>query len=207
LYTLCYSTSSTSNRNRNNNWVNWVLEGEHLHARVRRPNRDHTTRNIERPFCRSDLTKYQPPRHGHGHSHNIPIIMKSILSLLVVAAGLLGSSTAASEPYPAAALEMRDGYKALTYVACYSSAGSLTYNDDWTYQTQGYCQQQCVSLTGGTTYPILATSNSTQCWCGDAEPPAADKVDDSKCNSICAGYAPDMCTESLIEHLLGTRLT
>lgn len=119
--------------------------------------------------------------------------MKSILSLAIAATALFSTSNAASEPYPEMALQMRDGYKTLTYVACYSSAGSMTLNDTYTYQTQGYCQEQCVSLTGGSVYSVLATSGGDSCYCGNSEPSTDDKVDDSFCDTPCNGYGEDNC--------------
>lgn len=115
--------------------------------------------------------------------------MKSILSTAVVL--LLGTQHVAAE-YPAKALYYR-GLNALTYEGCYSSEGSMSMDSTYLYQTKGWCQGICV----GKNKAVQATSNGNECWCGDEMPPKSAKVDQSKCNSKCAGYGTEMCTLSL----------
>jgi len=113
--------------------------------------------------------------------------MKSIYSLATVV--LLGASNvAARAEYPAAALVYRQ-YKTLVYEGCYSSSSGLSKNSTYTFNTKGYCQQQCVPMG----MAVQATSNGDECWCGDSMPPASAKVDDSKCTTTCTGYGPEIC--------------
>lgn len=119
--------------------------------------------------------------------------MKSISPFTFFAAALLlGASHAAAEPEPepvAATLEARVQLNALTYEGCYSSSGDLSFNSSYTYQTKSWCQGLCVPAN----YPVQATTNSTDCWCGDQVPPSSSKVADSYCNQFCAGYKQEMC--------------
>jgi len=113
--------------------------------------------------------------------------MKSILSLAAVV--LLGiTNAAARSEYPAAALVYRQ-WKPLVYEGCYNSHGSLSQNSTYLFNTMGYCQQQCAPLGKA----VEATSNGNECWCGDEVPPSSAKVDDSKCDTVCAGYGPEFC--------------
>eukprot|EP00300_Choanocystis_sp_HF-7_P037076 c53068_g1_i1.p1 GENE.c53068_g1_i1~~c53068_g1_i1.p1 ORF type:complete len:295 (+),score=13.41 c53068_g1_i1:513-1397(+) len=118
----------------------------------------------------------------------------SILSLLAGVATLLASTNAASEPYPAMAeMLRRDGLNALVLQGCYSSVGDMVKSNVSIYNTEGSCQTHCVSTTGGTRYPVLATQGQT-CYCGEAMPASSTKTDNSSCSTICPGYgAPDMC--------------
>jgi cell wall integrity and stress response component len=126
--------------------------------------------------------------------------MKSIFSFtFIAAAALLGASHAAAEPIPApATLEQRQ-YNTLTYEGCYSSSSGLSYNTSYQFNTKGYCQTQCVP--GG--YNVQATTNKTDCWCGNSVPPSSSKVDDSYCNDGCAGYGTEMCMFTLMLKMAG----
>ncbi|KAB8293473.1 hypothetical protein EYC80_007783 [Monilinia laxa] len=111
--------------------------------------------------------------------------MKSISTLTIIAAtALFGNAIAAPAPEPSTV-----AYKALTYKGCFSSGDGLTKNSTYTYNSKGYCQTQCVPID----YAVQATYNSDECWCGDDLPPADDLVDDSKCDSPCAGINTEMC--------------
>lgn len=111
--------------------------------------------------------------------------MKSISTLaFIAAAALVGNAIAAPSPD----LIPRQ-YKTLTYKGCFSSGDGLTKNSSYTYNSKGYCQTQCVPAD----YAVQATYNSNECWCGDDLPPADDLVDDSKCDSPCAGIDTEMC--------------
>ncbi|KAI9643195.1 WSC domain [Ciborinia camelliae] len=111
--------------------------------------------------------------------------MKSISTIAIIAAAALFSNAiAAPSPEPSTI-----AYKTLTYKGCFSSGDGLTKNSTYTYNSKGYCQTQCVPID----YAVQATYNSDECWCGDDLPPAADLVDDSYCNSPCAGIDTEMC--------------
>jgi len=66
----------------------------------------------------------------------------------------------------------------------------MTKNSTYTYNTSGYCQQQCVGMG----LSVQGLSNSDECWCGDEMPPQVSKqADNSSCDDPCAGYPSDMC--------------
>ncbi|KAI7093112.1 hypothetical protein KC316_g21770 [Hortaea werneckii] len=88
---------------------------------------------------------------------------------------------------PAAALEKR--LSTMTYEGCYSSSGGLTDQGSYTYQTSGYCQQQCAPDN----FAVLGLSGGSNCWCGDALPQSSSKVSDSKCSTPCNGFGEDNC--------------
>ncbi|KAK5159541.1 WSC domain [Recurvomyces mirabilis] len=86
-------------------------------------------------------------------------------------------------------LRPRAGMSAMTYAGCFSSSSGLTDQGSYQYQTPGYCQPICV----GANHAVLGLSGGSDCWCGDALPPASAKVDDSKCNTPCNGYGQQNC--------------
>ncbi|KAI7210720.1 hypothetical protein KC333_g8093 [Hortaea werneckii] len=88
---------------------------------------------------------------------------------------------------PAAALEKR--LSAMTYEGCYSSSAGLTDQGSYTYQTSGYCQEQCAPKN----FAVLGLSEGSNCWCGDALPQSSSKVSDSKCSTPCNGFGEDNC--------------
>ncbi|KAK9374994.1 uncharacterized protein V1513DRAFT_57229 [Lipomyces chichibuensis] len=75
----------------------------------------------------------------------------------------------------------------LTPVGCYSSSGSLVFNETFNYQTQSYCQGLCTPMGDS----VLGLTNGGDCWCGNAIP--SGKVDSSYCNVPCNGYGLDDC--------------
>ncbi|KAK9317299.1 hypothetical protein V1522DRAFT_402885 [Lipomyces starkeyi] len=75
----------------------------------------------------------------------------------------------------------------LTAVGCYSSSGSLVFNDTYKYQTQNWCQGLCAPMGDS----VLGLTNGGDCWCGNAIP--SGKVDSSFCNVGCNGYGQDDC--------------
>ena len=79
--------------------------------------------------------------------------------------------------------------KALVYEGCFSSSGDMTDLGSYTYQTPGYCQQQCVNQNK----PVMGTTMGSNCWCGDLLPVSSSKVSDSECSSKCNGYPQDTC--------------
>ncbi|EMF11170.1 WSC-domain-containing protein [Sphaerulina musiva SO2202] len=77
----------------------------------------------------------------------------------------------------------------VSHQGCYGSAGSLTSQGTYIYQSTGYCAVKCKNNGKA----VMATTNGTECYCGDALPAASDKVEDSKCNTPCVGYPMDTC--------------
>ncbi|KAK9387229.1 hypothetical protein V1515DRAFT_602228 [Lipomyces mesembrius] len=80
-----------------------------------------------------------------------------------------------------------DAAAVLTSVGCYSSSGSLVFNDTYSFQTQSWCQGRCAPMGDS----VLGLTNGGDCWCGNAIP--SGKVDSSYCNVGCNGYGQDDC--------------
>lgn len=83
----------------------------------------------------------------------------------------------------------QSGPGAIETLDCYSSAGSLESLGEFTFQTSGYCQEQCF---GQNNY-VMATTDGSTCYCGDDLPPSSAKVDSSKCTEPCNGYDQEYC--------------
>lgn len=77
----------------------------------------------------------------------------------------------------------------VSHQGCYGSAGSLTSVGTYIYQSTGYCAVKCKNNGKA----VMATTNGTECYCGDVLPAASDKVEDSKCTTPCVGYPMDTC--------------
>ncbi len=107
----------------------------------------------------------------------------------VVAAAWLGASPAAAEPIPAPATLAGRQFNTLTYEGCYSSSSGLSFNSSYTFNSKGYCQKECVPAG----FSVQATTNKTDCWCGNDLPPPSSRVDDSFCNAGCGGIDTEMC--------------
>lgn len=79
-------------------------------------------------------------------------------------------------------------YNASTHVDCYSSLPSdFIDNGTWTYQSSGYCQEQCVPLG----YSVMAMTKGNDCWCGNELPANSTKTD--TCTETCVGWQGDAC--------------
>lgn len=116
---------------------------------------------------------------------------------------LLSTVTGATHLHPArGVVGARAGpqLNAMTQEGCYSSSAPMTDQGPWTYQTSGYCQPICV----GQNKPVMATTNGSNCWCGDQLPALDTKVDSSQCNTPCNGYDQEMCTYAN-SHQVSTR--
>ncbi|KAL4892593.1 WSC domain-containing protein [Aspergillus ambiguus] len=72
---------------------------------------------------------------------------------------------------------------------CYSNASPLTSAGTYTFQSDGYCQKQCLKDN----YKVFALHNANECFCGNKLPAESDKTDDSDCNTSCAGWPDTMC--------------
>lgn len=115
-------------------------------------------------YALAALSFYAAVTEGHAHDHN----------LLARAQGTLQARVALS---------------AMTYQGCYSSSAGLTDQGSYQYQTTGWCQPICVKQNNS----VLGLSGGSNCWCGDAIPPASSKVSDSQCNSPCNGFGQQNC--------------
>jgi len=88
----------------------------------------------------------------------------------------------------AAAAALVAGFQG-SYAGCYSDVtGALTLNQTYIYNTNGYCYNVC--STGG--YATYATSEGSQCWCGNGIPDQSKNSSSSNCNVQCLAWT-DMC--------------
>lgn len=78
---------------------------------------------------------------------------------------------------------------AMEFKGCYSSTAGMTDKGKYTFQSSGYCQQQC-QKDGSKVFALWKGSN---CLCGDKLPPESDKVSKDKCDVTCDGWPQDMC--------------
>lgn len=115
--------------------------------------------------------------------------MKSMLTFSITLAAMLAGPCAAMNLIPESLVVARDDTTAYTYEGCFSSAGNLKLNGTNTWQSKQTCHDICVPLGAS----VEATANKNECWCGNALPATADKVDDSQCNANCTGYPQEMC--------------
>ena len=86
--------------------------------------------------------------------------------------------------------------KTATYKGCFSSADGFEDQGSYTYQSPGYCQEQCVAINK----PVMALAGGSNCWCGDLLPVASNKVSDSDCSTDCQGYPDDKCMSLRFTH-------
>ncbi|KAL8738900.1 MAG: hypothetical protein Q9181_000352 [Wetmoreana brouardii] len=66
-----------------------------------------------------------------------------------------------SLPLTALAQE-NSGLKTTTYKGCFSSADGFKDQGDYTWQSPGWCQQQCVDSKK----PVMGLAGGSNCWCG-----------------------------------------
>jgi cell wall integrity and stress response component len=115
--------------------------------------------------------------------------MKSIYtSTLVAVTALLGASNVA------AFTATNDG--------CYSSTTGLTSNGTNTFNSVGYCSNQCLGMA----MAVMAMKDSA-CYCGQDLPPTSMAVSNSSCTTECPGYPSDICGGSGVYSVYLTGLT
>ncbi|KAL5361373.1 WSC domain-containing protein [Aspergillus floccosus] len=79
--------------------------------------------------------------------------------------------------------------QAETKKGCYKNVSPLTSAGTYTFQSDGYCQTQCLKDE----YKVFALHNGNECFCGNKLPADSDKTDDGDCNTACAGWPNVMC--------------
>lgn len=104
---------------------------------------------------------------------------------LVAAVAVLGPAVAHASPNPVPVIEAT---LPIVEAGCYKSLTSFKFSNTNSWQTSGLCQKACVPLNK----PVIAI-NGTDCWCSNTLPPTKDKVDESKCDTICPGFGTVMC--------------
>lgn len=119
----------------------------------------------------NDLNQQQPILAVPSIKHNT-VNMMSRLTSIVVALATFASTT-----------------QAIEYVACFGPPSDFEHDGRHVFQTVGLCNQICNALE----FPVIAVSNSTDCFCSNALPPLNRVVEESFCNTPCAGYAREMC--------------
>ncbi len=77
----------------------------------------------------------------------------------------------------------------MTAQGCFSSSEPMQDQGSYMYQSSGYCQKQCAALGK----PVMATTQGSNCWCGDLLPAANSKVADDQCDSPCNGFNKETC--------------
>lgn len=97
----------------------------------------------------------------------------------------LAQSPASSAAAASSTVEL----SAITTLGCYSAADPLTKDNTDTFQTPGLCQPACANKG----HSVMAVTGGSTCYCGDLIPALDNKVDDSNCNSPCAGYDIQTC--------------
>ncbi|PGH15975.1 hypothetical protein AJ80_05351 [Polytolypa hystricis UAMH7299] len=79
--------------------------------------------------------------------------------------------------------------KTPTELGCYKSVQPLKDLGKWLYQTEGYCQEQCVKQKK----PVFALFKGSNCFCGDKIPAKSQKTDSKLCNLPCNGFGEHKC--------------
>jgi cell wall integrity and stress response component len=118
----------------------------------------------------------------------MPSILRSglVASIFTLFATSVSAQGAASVPAPSAT----NSPKAVQTLGCYTSLDN-TFVDQgsYTYQTSGYCQILCTNQFKN----VMATSQGSNCWCGDHIPAQSASTSNSSCNSPCNGYDQEDC--------------
>ena len=114
----------------------------------------------------------------------MPSFFRSALVASIVA---LATSASAQSVATASAT---NSPKAVQTLGCYSSLDKTFVNQgSYTYQTSGYCQILCTNQFKN----VMATSQGSNCYCGDHIPAESASVDNSTCDSPCNGYNLENC--------------
>ncbi|KAK6466089.1 hypothetical protein DFJ63DRAFT_311166 [Scheffersomyces coipomensis] len=96
--------------------------------------------------------------------------LESSLLLLILTKSSISASWALSGCYPS------------------SDVSAISYNNDYTFQSSGYCEQQCPNSR------IAALIGGKNCYCGNDAPDISNQVDQSSnCNIPCQGYPYENC--------------
>lgn len=72
---------------------------------------------------------------------------------------------------------------------CYKAVQGYKLNETSILNSDGRCQTLCAPAG----FNAMATRKGTECWCGNAIPNPADKIDNAMCNFPCKGYDKKMC--------------
>lgn len=78
----------------------------------------------------------------------------------------------------------------MLFKGCYKSVDWMKDLGSYTYQSSGYCQNQCQDMGK----PVFALWKGSNCLCADKLPSKSKKVPKDQCNVACDGWPQDMCT-------------
>ncbi|TID14006.1 Nucleolar protein 9 [Venturia nashicola] len=120
-------------------------------------------------------------------STTIKVALTALYLLQSVSATPAPSATVPTGIIPSATYTGSVG--ALSTVGCFSVSQPLEDQGKYEFTTDGVCQKVCTGLGK----PVLGMVDGTNCWCGDLLPPASSQVDNSSCNTPCAGYDKANC--------------
>ncbi|KAH8668633.1 hypothetical protein BX600DRAFT_510710 [Xylariales sp. PMI_506] len=113
------------------------------------------------------------------------------LKTFAVAAALAGLQLVSAATSTATNLELPSATPVLgtdTVHGCFSSVGSLVFNQTDSFNSQGACAGFCRDMG-----KYVGASQAKDCYCGDTYPPENTLVDDSKCSEPCPGYDTQAC--------------
>ena len=79
---------------------------------------------------------------------------------------------------------------AMTSIGCFATATPLENHGEWKFQSPGNCQLVCLQEGKN----VMAVSDGLNCYCGDMIPAEEWKVDNSTCDTPCAGDDTVKCT-------------
>lgn len=74
-------------------------------------------------------------------------------------------------------------------LGCYSSVPNLKDVKQYTFQSHGYCIDQCIEAG----FRFAALKDGITCGCSNTIPLSSAKLDDDKCDQYCAGWPRDNC--------------
>jgi cell wall integrity and stress response component len=134
-------------------------------------------------------------------THTLKHTMPSLTSLFAIAAACLATTSYAGDTTNTAFFSTPTAeptnVRTMTYSGCFSDSRPMIDHGPYDFQSQGNCQRICYTLGNF----VMGLGNGTDCWCGDELPSVSSKVDDSQCNTPCAGYGSQTCTTLCIFNL------
>lgn len=87
-------------------------------------------------------------------------------------------------------------------LGCYSSVPNLKDVQQYTFNSPGYCLEQCL----GDGFRFAAMKDGATCGCSNTVPLSSAKLDDDKCDQGCPGWPKDTCKLLPRYHSLNTEI-
>lgn len=139
-------------------------------------------------FCGHSSTLYTPA-YLPSTLFNVFTMLSNSFRTAFAVSSFLSMTTYASAQTMASPSPV-SGLRAIQFSGCFSSSYPLQDMGSYTFQSSGACQNEC----GAQNKPVMGLTSGTNCFCGDQLPPSDSKVDDTDCNTPCAGYNKEFCT-------------